>query len=199
MYYLISRFRKVILILAIWMTIFTRSGLLLAEQVIDFTLQANIAEACNINSGPTTGNLVESFSGGSTTTLVASIGSTTVKGLPSGLELSCNNSTGTYAIITSPVLESSSVPDFNTTVTTAITTLYRDSAGGTVGQADSTDTELVSVVGNGTTSTKSTPILLSSSAFTNQWFFIGMEIFAERQGIPAGTHTFTASVTLIPN
>ncbi|MDB9540644.1 hypothetical protein [Anabaenopsis arnoldii] len=196
---------KAVLIAVIWITILIRGTLVMAQHTTDFFNVAQIAAACNFAAGPIAGQLVESYSGGDTTSLVAiGDGNGVAKGLPGRALIDCNSPTGTYAIITSPqFVPGSSTSDITSIVTTGITTLYR---GGTIDPFDPNEplNQMLSVVGDGKTESKSTPILLTDGGgFPDfgapTWFLIGMEILLNRQGAPSGEFTFQSSLTLIPN
>ena len=195
---------KAVLIAVIWITILIRGTLVMAQHTTDFFNVAQIAAACTFDAGPIAGQLVESYSGGDTTSLVAGIFDGTVKGLPGQARIDCNSPTGTYAIITSPqFVPGSSTSDITSIVTTGITTLYRSESTANFSIGDPF-VPMLSVVGDGKTESRSTPILLTDNNnainFNDPtWFLIGMEILLNRQGAPSGEFTFQSSLTLIPN
>jgi hypothetical protein len=195
---------KAVLIAVIWITILTRGTLVMAQRTTNFFNVAQIAPACEFTAGPLEGELIESYSGGDTTSLIANGDVNGVlRGLPGQALIDCKNPTGTYAIITSPQFDvGNSTSNISAIVTTGITTLYR---GGT-GVFRRTDplTPILAVVGDGKAESKSTPILLTDGGgnlnFDNPtWFLMGMEILLNRQGAPSGGFTFKSSLTLLPN
>ena len=197
------RLIKPVLIAVIWITILVRGTLVMAQDTREFVNVATIDKACEFTAGPTAGVLVESYSGGTTTSLVSGEFNNIVKGTPARALIDCTNPTGTYAIITSPqFVPMPSAVDISGIITTGITTLYRGGTGA-FNPADPL-TPLLSVVGNGKTESKSTAVFLTDNNGNENfgaptWFLMGMEILLNRQGAPSGGFTFKSSLTLLPN
>jgi hypothetical protein len=196
------RIIKVLLIAVIWITIFTRGSLVLAQKTEDFHFVGHVDKECTINTH-TEGRLQVSFSGGDTTSLVAD----DARGILATIQLTCNdNQRGTYAIITSPEFVSGPPNSgINNDISTGITTLYiHTETPGIDPPVNPPITPLVSVVGSGKqgTAVTSTPILLRSRqgdlTFTDTWFFIGMEVLFNKQILPYGSYIFKTSLTLLP-
>ncbi len=197
------RLIKPVLIAVIWITILVRGTLVMAQDTREFSNVATIDKACEFTAGPIEGVLVESYSGGTTTSLVSGEFNNIVKGTPARALIDCTNPTGTYAIITSPqFVPTLSTLDISGIITTGITTLYRGGTG-TFNLADPL-TPLLSVVGNGRTESKSTAVFLTDNNGNENfvvptWFLMGMEILLNRQGAPSGGFVFKSSLTLLPN
>ncbi|MDH6100766.1 hypothetical protein NWP21_18370 [Anabaenopsis sp. FSS-46] len=204
------RLIKPVLIAVIWITILVRGTLVMAQTLTtpttEFTNVATITKACEFLAGPLSGELVESYSGGDTTSLVANgDGTGVVKGLAARALIDCTTNAGNYAIITSPeyiVPADPSLPNISSIITTGITTLYR---GGTIDPFDPTEplAPMVSVVGDGKTQSQSSPVLLTDSLGNRNfadptWFLMGMEILLNRQGAPSGDFSFKSQLTLLP-
>ena len=200
------RLIKPVLIAVIWITILVRGTLVMAQDTREFSNVATIDKACEFTAGPIEGVLVESYSGGTTTSLVSGEFNNVVKGTPARALIDCTNPTGTYAIITSPqFVPTLSTSNISADITTSISTLYRGETSADVNfSAADPITPILSVVGNGIAESRSTPILLidgnGNRAFSNPtWFLMGMEIMIKRQGVPSGGFTFKSSLTLLPN
>ena len=207
------RLIKPVLIAVIWITILVRGTLVMAMDTRDFFNVAIIDKACDFLVAPTEGVLVESYRGAESLTSLVSgefydeiLSANLLKGTPSRARINCLNTTGTYAIITSPqFVPTLSTSNISADITTSISTLYRGETSADVNfSAADPITPILSVVGNGIAESRSTPILLidgnGNRVFSNPtWFLMGMEIMIKRQGVPSGGFTFKSSLTLLPN
>lgn len=204
------RLIKSVLIAVIWITILVRGTLVMAQTLTtpttEFTNVATITRACEFLAGPIAGELVESYTGGDTTSLVANgDGTGVLKGSPARALIDCTTNAGHYAIITSPEYIAPvdpNLPNISNIIMTGITTLYR---GGEVNPFDSTDSlaPIVSVVGDGKTQSQSSPVLLTDNLGNENfadptWFLMGMEILLNRQGAPSGSFSFKSELTILP-